>query len=223
MSNETSETLKACPDCGHRHEDAKFGYICIGCPCPPVRVIDPKGDFHEVSINGNDMFGHPADSAVVGEACPKCRAVEDGHICHLSLLPAPTEVEGAPLVQQDGGMVERLRMEAQGHAMEARTQRGTVRDIYQVVTGAIGEPGDWNGANPVRERIGQLIATLEHARACLMSLTTDSGNDPVSRQMQKMISEITGCLDASPALSAARKGDCRAERLEISHLDKKGD
>ena len=44
---------------------------------------------------------------------------------------------------------ERLKQEAQIQAQEARSQRATVREIYQAVTGRTGEPGDWNGAKPV--------------------------------------------------------------------------
>ena len=44
---------------------------------------------------------------------------------------------------------DRLKLEAQIQAQEARSQRATVREIYQAVTGRTGEPGDWNGAKPV--------------------------------------------------------------------------
>jgi hypothetical protein len=43
--------------------------------------------------------------------------------------------------------------EAQVHAQEARTQRATVHETYQLCTGATGEPGDWHGAEPVRRVI----------------------------------------------------------------------
>lgn len=51
---------------------------------------------------------------------------------------------------------ERLKMEARCHAMEARSQRSVVHECYQAATGATGEPGDWNGAKPVREAFEQL-------------------------------------------------------------------
>lgn len=51
---------------------------------------------------------------------------------------------------------EKLRMEAEIWAQEARTQKSTVQECYQAVTGATGEPGDWNGAQPVVERIKAL-------------------------------------------------------------------
>jgi hypothetical protein len=65
-------------------------------------------------------------------------------------------VERIRAEQQD--LIDRLRLEAQSHAQEARAQRATVHEIYRLVTGGTGEPGDWNGAEPVRqafERIRQ--------------------------------------------------------------------
>lgn len=55
-------------------------------------------------------------------------------------------------------LISRLRMEAEAHAQEARTQRATVHKIYQHVTGATGEPADWNGAVPVIAEIDRLRA-----------------------------------------------------------------
>jgi len=51
-----------------------------------------------------------------------------------------------------------LRLQAQCHAGEARAANATIREIYQVVTGARGEPGTWNGANPVREAFDRIRA-----------------------------------------------------------------
>lgn len=48
------------------------------------------------------------------------------------------------------------KQEAQVQAQEARTQQAIVHDCYQAVTGGKGEPGDWNGAEPVRRRIAEL-------------------------------------------------------------------
>lgn len=50
-------------------------------------------------------------------------------------------------------LAERLKMEAQIHAGEARTANATIAEIYQLCTGATGEPGNWHGAEPVREMI----------------------------------------------------------------------
>jgi hypothetical protein len=45
---------------------------------------------------------------------------------------------------------ETLKQQAMQHAHEARTQTSTVHEIYQLITGGTGEPGNWEGAEPVR-------------------------------------------------------------------------
>lgn len=58
-------------------------------------------------------------------------------------------------------LIERLRQEAQIHAQEARTANATIAEIYQLCAGATGEPGNWHGAEPVRERLATLQADAE--------------------------------------------------------------
>jgi hypothetical protein len=58
---------------------------------------------------------------------------------------------------------EACKLQAQCHAMEARTANATIAEIYQVCTGATGEPGNWHGAEPVR-------AELARARDCIRHL-----------------------------------------------------
>lgn len=45
---------------------------------------------------------------------------------------------------------DRLKLEAQCHASEARTANSTIHEIYQVLSGGKGEPGNWHGAEPAR-------------------------------------------------------------------------
>ena len=61
-----------------------------------------------------------------------------------------------------------LKLEAQIHAGEARAANSTIYEIYQVLSGSTGEPGNWNGAEPARqyvtaaqERIAELEGALE--------------------------------------------------------------
>lgn len=58
-------------------------------------------------------------------------------------------------------LVEKVVLEAQGHAMEAKGQRAAVHEIYQ----ALGiQKGDWNGAAPVLKKIAamkEVIAILK--------------------------------------------------------------
>ncbi len=46
-----------------------------------------------------------------------------------------------------------LRLQAQTHAIEARGANATINEIYQIISGGKGEPGNWRGAKPVREYV----------------------------------------------------------------------
>jgi hypothetical protein len=66
-------------------------------------------------------------------------------------------------IAQHAELVDRLKLEAQCHAQEARTANATLAEIYQLCSGGKGEPGNWHGAEPVRALLGQhaeLIAKL---------------------------------------------------------------
>ena len=60
-------------------------------------------------------------------------------------------------------LVETLKQQAQIHAMEARTANAIIAEIYQLCTGASGEPGNWNGADPVRKLVAELEACRKDA------------------------------------------------------------
>jgi hypothetical protein len=60
---------------------------------------------------------------------------------------------------------DRLKLEAQTHAQEARTANATIAEIYQLCTGGTGEPGSWNGAEPVRKLVAQ-VAELKGGIVC---------------------------------------------------------
>jgi hypothetical protein len=65
-------------------------------------------------------------------------------------------------------LIDRLRLEAQIHAQEARTANATIAEIYQLCSGGKGEPGNWNGAEPVRALVAErdaLAATLRQQAA----------------------------------------------------------
>ncbi|MES2634081.1 MAG: hypothetical protein V4669_13990 [Pseudomonadota bacterium] len=70
-------------------------------------------------------------------------------------------------------LTDRLKLEAQIHAQEARAANATIADIYQCVTGSTGEPGNWNGAEPVRQRIAELEAENAALRADAAKPLTD--------------------------------------------------
>lgn len=63
---------------------------------------------------------------------------------------------------------DHLKLQAETHAQEARTAKATIHEIYQLCTGATGEPGSWNGAEPVRQllkRAQRVEAGCERLRA----------------------------------------------------------
>jgi DNA repair exonuclease SbcCD ATPase subunit len=68
---------------------------------------------------------------------------------------------------------ETLKLEAQQHAQEARTANATIAEIYAVCSGATGEPGNWHGAEPVRQCVAKLRAEVEglrkHAQALIQA------------------------------------------------------
>lgn len=76
------------------------------------------------------------------------------------------EADKATLIAEN----DTLRQEAIGHAQEARTQRTTVHEIYQIVSGGRGEPGDWNGAEPVRKAFESLRDENAELRRQLVSM-----------------------------------------------------
>ncbi len=67
-------------------------------------------------------------------------------------------------------LVAILQQQAEIHAQEARTANATIYEAYQAVTGATGEPGNWNGARPIRGELDRLRA--ENAR--MRSVGTDA-------------------------------------------------
>jgi chromosome segregation ATPase len=58
-------------------------------------------------------------------------------------------------------LTARLRQEAEMWAGEARCHKSTVHECYQAVTGAKGEPGNWNGAKPVVDELVRLRTRAE--------------------------------------------------------------
>jgi Lar family restriction alleviation protein len=63
-------------------------------------------------------------------------------------------------IAQHAEMADRLKLEAQCHAQEARTANATIAEIYQLCSGGKGEPGNWHGAEPVRALLGQHAEVL---------------------------------------------------------------
>ena len=70
-----------------------------------------------------------------------------------------------------------LLLQAQTWAMEAKTQRSIVREIYQITTFASGEPGDWNGAKPVKELMTKFVTACHEIERLRDNLSERGSND----------------------------------------------
>lgn len=64
-------------------------------------------------------------------------------------------------------LADRLKQEAQQHAMEARGANSTIAEIYQIISYGKGEPGNWNGAEPVRKYAEAAEAEVKRLRDLL--------------------------------------------------------
>jgi len=77
-----------------------------------------------------------------------------------------------------------LLQEARIHAQEARTQRSTVHEIYQLSTGATGEPGDWHGAEPVRALVAERDRLVGQAKT-LRKFVTQLAKQELEEEMRE--------------------------------------
>lgn len=94
---------------------------------------------------------------------PRPQDFLDGNMVESDRGPTRIEqLEAAIAVMQ--GERDALQQQAEIHAQEARSQRATVHEIYQIATQNRGEPGDWNGAAPVRVAFATLRDSLAAAR-----------------------------------------------------------
>ncbi|WP_278366918.1 hypothetical protein [Marinobacter salarius] len=78
--------------------------------------------------------------------------------------------------------------EARQWRQEARTQSATVAEIYEAVSGKKGEPGDWNGAEPVKRRIEELETIVKVFRGCIET----GGLPSQGSRCHKLIHELVG-------------------------------
>lgn len=116
-------------------------------------------------------------------------------------------------VTEAQNLAERMKLEAQCHAGEARAANSTIYEIYQVLSGGKGEPGNWHGAQPARDYVAAAesrataaegrVALLEEALATVVELL-DSSIATHRFNAQHMIAEDT-LVDAWGMLNMARE------------------
>jgi hypothetical protein len=94
--------------------------------------------------------------------------IEEAAVFQRDLARASAENERLKEERDEArALFERVKLEAQIRSGEARTHKSTVHECYQAASGATGEPGNWHGAQPVRDRITSLSAENERLRKAL--------------------------------------------------------
>lgn len=112
---------------------------------------------------------------------------------------------------------DRLKLEAQTHAMEARTANATIAEIYRVCSGGTGEPGNWHGAEPVRARIAALEDELETERIRLAACGVVAMSDtPESAAKQRQM--LPKYWSASCGDVVRRVDECMELRSQVAAL-----
>lgn len=75
-------------------------------------------------------------------------------------------------------LYDACKQQAQIWKSEARCANHTIGQIYQLVTGRTGEPGSWNGAEPVRRLIAErdeLVRTLDELADAVAAEVNEKG------------------------------------------------
>lgn len=108
----------------------------------------------------------------------------------------------------ENDLVERLRQEAIDHAGEARTANSTIYEIYQVISGATGEPGNWHGAEPVRAYVAAKEARIQALETELAAALIEVSNQA------RLRGEAEGKLHVSELAGIVEGWQLRAERAE---------
>jgi len=117
-------------------------------------------------------------------------------------------------------LAERLKLEAQGHACEARTANATIYEIYQVLSGSSGEPGNWNGAEPARAFVAETKAKLEEAAKVLEPFARAAGyyaRDGLNDK-EFVVNSSTRNRNGEEVEAALRRGDFRAANALLANL-----
>ncbi|WP_375597614.1 hypothetical protein [Devosia sp. Naph2] len=135
--------------------------------------------------------------AIIGDG-PMCRDCADFDGCQGNGRPCdPDEAVKEQIavwktaeaeVKRLTELADRLKLEAQGHASETRTANSTIYEIYQVLSGGKGEPGNWNGAEPARRYVEAAEAERDELRKALEALRDGPGIECVpDNDVQDMI------------------------------------
>ncbi len=89
--------------------------------------------------------------------------VYDRDVYHLSIQALLSDMREE--IERLTAERDNLRIQAEAHAQESRTQKAIVCEILQFVSGGTGEPGDWRAAGYVRSEWLKLQTEIERLTA----------------------------------------------------------
>ena len=129
-----------CSVCGHTYDSH---FPATPSPAPDIAGLVDRAELHALNLNRHNEY-FPTAFALRELATALQRVAQERDDKH--------------------SLADRLKIEAQIHSGEARTANATIYEIYQVISGATGEPGNWHGAEPVRAYVEAAEARLSSAR-----------------------------------------------------------
>lgn len=146
---------------------------------------------------------------VPGTLDPDCEDDFRDYNAAIEAIPALLSALDAAIerAEKAEALIDRLRREAEQHAQEARTANATIAEIYQAVTDATGEPGNWNGAEPVRARLTALKARVAELEGALTEISKQTYGTEISMDGDER-AEILGrhlAMRRSIAFTALKK------------------
>lgn len=182
-------------------------------PTPPIERETPElkpcpfcGGVTKAKSQSDELQGYRCWTV----SCAQCKATFSFGVHHEDDAPYPKSIAGKlwntrayeTQLTTAFHLAERLKLEAQKWSLEARTQTSTVHEIYQVLSGAKGEPGTWNGARPAREIISEMQSQLTAANERVEVLEKALGfyanpNNYLAPMMSPMTPYVNGKPDST--------------------------
>lgn len=92
--------------------------------------------------------------------------------------------EAADAIEALQARADNLKQQAKNWAHEARAANSTIEEIYQLCTGATGEPGNWHGAEPVRKLVAEINKLeCDYADQVLRAMSAEAERDALAAEL----------------------------------------
>jgi hypothetical protein len=98
-----------------------------------------------------------------------------------------------------------LKLQAVAQAQEMRSHKSSLHEAYQYITGATGEPGNWNGARPIKEAVDKLRQALTAERQRREAVEAIARDHVVKTTFQTFARELKAYFARYPSGSDNRE------------------